>query len=105
MYTPNEYAKLLYIMGASLTSLFQNGAGGISYLKVVLAAASIPVLASALYMRLLREEEPGMIELSYDEDDDLDERTVIAILDAHFRMGRVQSIKEEFNKRRRTILI
>ena len=38
--------------------------------------------------------------LTYDEEDDLDEKSTIKIIDTQFQMGKVPQLREEFNKRR-----
>jgi hypothetical protein len=41
---------------------------------------------------------------SYDDEDLLDDRTVVEILDLQCTMGHVSQLKEEFNQKRKTIL-
>ena len=43
--------------------------------------------------------------VSYDEQDNLDLNTVVAIMDAQFNIGRVPTMREEFNKKRIQILL
>ena len=43
--------------------------------------------------------------MSYDEQDNLDLNTVVAIMDAQFNIGRVPKMREEFNKERIRILL
>ena len=45
------------------------------------------------------------MELSYDEDDDLDSHTIVALLDIQCAVGNIQALKDEFNRRRREVML
>ncbi len=44
------------------------------------------------------------IDVSYDEDEDLDCETIVAIIDAQNSSDRVKALKEEFNIRRKELM-
>ena len=44
------------------------------------------------------------LTISYDDEGDLDEKTIIGIIDLHFTIGDVPEIKDEFNRYRKRIL-
>ena len=50
---------------------------------------------------LLRERT---FTITVDEDGDIDERSIIMLLDMHFNMGNVPALKEEFHRKRRLYL-
>ena len=59
-----------------------------------------------MYKYVTREKDIiKQIVVSYDEQDSLDLNTVVAIMDAQFNIGRVPTMREEFNKKRIQILL
>lgn len=49
-------------------------------------------------------EIPNDLVLSFDNEDILDQKTIIKLLDMHFKIGRVPAIKLKFQRKRLDIL-
>ena len=92
-------------MGVNFTKLLKKSTKSIKkhpYLAIL--GLGFGLLGSG-YLLMRKPGSIFDITLSYDEDDDLDEVTIIAILDATFTMGpRINLLKKEFNEKRRAIL-
>lgn len=63
-----------------------------------------PAIIGITAYRMFFGDPYGPGDLTFDEDDDLDEQSIIKLLDAHFNMGNVPHIKEEFNRKRKEYL-
>ena len=74
---------------------------------MALVGVGLPVaIAVGVYKYLTREKDIiKQIVVSYDEQDNLDLNTVVAIMDAQFNIGRVPKMREEFNKKRLQMLL
>jgi len=86
-------------MGASLKKSF-HFTDWQSAVKFGLLGVLLPSLSLFSIYRYLSKKPDHSIKplnLSYDQDDDLDETSIISILDAQFQMGPLQILKEEFN--------
>ena len=49
---------------------------------------------------LLAGKRDPLSDLTYDEDGDFDETSIVKIMDAHFQMGKVPEIRQKFNQER-----
>jgi len=97
-------------MGARLTSVFKwEATDPWSMLKFCTIAIGLPIVTTFyIYKWIIQDDQTDWLDelvLSYDEEDDLDEKSIIRILDAQFNIGKVPALKEEFNRKRLSILI
>ncbi len=58
------------------------------------------VLSVSFYKLVIKSAEDPLNNLTYDDEGDLDEASIIQVMDLHFKMGEVPKIRKEFNKKR-----
>ena len=66
-----------------------------------------PVLLGVLCFNWLKSngsEENDTITIAYDDDDDLDEKTIISLVDKINEMGKFKQIRDEFDRLRKQLL-
>jgi len=95
-------------------AMFSNAFGGINWsdssslLKYGILGVLIPVTAMVcLYLMLSPKKDIQRIReltITYDEEGELDEPTIIAVLDLQLSIGSLPKLREDFNRKRRLTL-
>ena len=93
-------------------SLFSTSFARSQFFKYLIWGGTTLALGSLVYWKVLHkkrvpksfEEIVASIEVSYDEEDDLDSNTIVAIIDAQNSSETVRALKDQFTQERRELM-
>lgn len=75
--------------------------------KVLAFGVVAPVLLGVLCFNWLKSggsDDSNTVTIAYDDDDDLDEKTIISLVDKINEMGKFRQIRDEFDRLRKQLL-
>eukprot|EP00347_Sterkiella_histriomuscorum_P005861 403354996 len=75
-----------------------------TYKIAVIGIVAPVILGVWLHYSVFKKPSEGQLVISYDDDDDLDENTIVSLIDKQFSIGKFPKLREKFNNLRRQLL-